>query len=950
MPNKGMRAPGTAPRGEPDQRAAGARNAPAPAWSNDASTTQEPTSAPVLHSQQAQWTDNWPKLRSDLSRVRTRDENGLVNTVIDPLSGEAFEFGEEEGFLLTCLDGTSGPDATMSRFREKFDLDITPEQLDEFIAMLRGWHLLDEPGAAEAASASSRKLPAVRATPDAGEQEPPGGAAGPAEDDLFEDDFDEIGLDGDIPGHYDDLPPSRPAGRPATDMPEEAGGDGRIWRWFNPDCGFAAVAGALRPFRHVRWLVPILAIAGLAGLFNNLDAFVADFQRFRAPLSLFQNLLFSMITINLLVQFMSGVVARGIGVPVPAFGIRMVFGLIPRFAIETGNVDRMERSARYWFYGGPLLVRAALFGVSVALWLSSRGTGTGLPVFFLLLIVASIISFTLASNPLHKGNGYGLLKTMVGIPNLRQKAFAALFGGKGGKGRAAAGTGDENRRALQAFALASLIYLVFFVGLILTFVARWLELNYQGTGVSLFLVLLAFLAMRMRAQMKKRGAQRRERAAARSQGGRGGRVRRGRAAMNGEGGDGFDEAYEGGRAAGPGGGGGRGGRPRRGQGRGRPGLREGQLMARQPGRGGMPARARRGGGRMAGPMEAQFDEPQKPKRRWPRYVLLVVVLVVMALPYPYETGGPLQILPIDRQELTAETAGVIAEVMVGGGESLEAGTYVARMSSSEQEKNVGTTRAAILEQQAKLEELLNQVRAEDVALARKRLETARTKAAFSAEAAARMEKLYATGTISLDDYDSARRTMEVDKAQVVEEQANLARVQGGAHPQEIEAARYELQRLEEQLKFYERELEDTRFVMPFDGRVVTMNLRQSVGQYLNKGEVFAVVENDATLRVDLKIPESDISEVSIGSATRIKIWAYPDKVFTGEVTEISPVVEAETFGRVVTVTTVIGNEEGLLKTGMTGFGKIDGGTKPVIVAFTRMIVRFFRIEIWSWIP
>ena len=66
--------------------------------------------------------------------------------------------------------------------------------------------------------------------------------------------------------------------------------------------------------------------------------------------------------------------------------------------------------------------------------------------------------------------------------------------------------------------------------------------------------------------------------------------------------------------------------------------------------------------------------------------------------------------------------------------------------------------------------------------------------------------------------------------------------------------------------------------------------------------------------------------------------------------DISPVVEADTFGRVVTVSTVINNDERLLKTGMTGFGKIEGGTKPVIVAFTRMLVRFFSIEMWSWIP
>jgi hypothetical protein len=80
------------------------------------------------------------------------------------------------------------------------------------------------------------------------------------------------------------------------------------------------------------------------------------------------------------------------------------------------------------------------------------------------------------------------------------------------------------------------------------------------------------------------------------------------------------------------------------------------------------------------------------------------------------------------------------------------------------------------------------------------------------------------------------------------------------------------------------------------------------------------------------------------------VWAYPDRIFEGEVAEIDRAVTEETFGEVVIVSAIIPNSEGLLQTGMTGFGKVDGGTKFVIVAFTRMLVRFFLVELWSWIP
>ena len=54
--------------------------------------------------------------------------------------------------------------------------------------------------------------------------------------------------------------------------------------------------------------------------------------------------------------------------------------------------------------------------------------------------------------------------------------------------------------------------------------------------------------------------------------------------------------------------------------------------------------------------------------------------------------------------------------------------------------------------------------------------------------------------------------------------------------------------------------------------------------------------------------------------------------------------------RVVRVVTLIDNPDGLLKAEMTGYAKIAAGRKPVIVAFTRALVRFVMLEMWSWLP
>jgi hypothetical protein len=52
----------------------------------------------------------------------------------------------------------------------------------------------------------------------------------------------------------------------------------------------------------------------------------------------------------------------------------------------------------------------------------------------------------------------------------------------------------------------------------------------------------------------------------------------------------------------------------------------------------------------------------------------------------------------------------------------------------------------------------------------------------------------------------------------------------------------------------------------------------------------------------------------------------------------------------VRVLSELSNSDGLLKTDMTGYAKIECEWKPLVVAFTRWLVRFFLIEVWSWIP
>jgi multidrug resistance efflux pump len=298
---------------------------------------------------------------------------------------------------------------------------------------------------------------------------------------------------------------------------------------------------------------------------------------------------------------------------------------------------------------------------------------------------------------------------------------------------------------------------------------------------------------------------------------------------------------------------------------------------------------------------------------------------------------------------------------------------------------------AVAKQQVEAAKQQIEVAKQQVEVAKGKLQTAITKAEFSARQAGRFQELYQTGAFSLQQYENAKKEAETDRNTIEEQkqnleetkqnvltkqqnlqtvQANLELVKSGPYPQEIEAARQEveaaranLNRLQQQLKYNQEQIQRTPLVMPIDGYIVTSFLDRKVGRYLKQGETFAVVEDNRNIRGEIQIPEYNVGEFEVGAKVEVKLLAYPDKPLFGKVVSIEPTTSTQATDtgisrertsnsseKFITVFLDIPNTEKTLKAGMSGYAKIEGRTMPFIAAFTRPIVRFVQIEIWSWLP
>jgi multidrug efflux pump subunit AcrA (membrane-fusion protein) len=331
-------------------------------------------------------------------------------------------------------------------------------------------------------------------------------------------------------------------------------------------------------------------------------------------------------------------------------------------------------------------------------------------------------------------------------------------------------------------------------------------------------------------------------------------------------------------------------------------------------------------------------------------LILAALAGVGMIPYSYDAGGQFTVLPNTRYEVRARVSGELIDIRVDEGDKVSANQILAVVSQWQQQRDLSVARANLEKAEANLRTLLESPKPEEVALALKQVESAAARVPFTKAQFSRQATLVKSDATSARNYDQAKSDYDQAVTALSVAKANYELVKTGPMPSEIEAARAEVKSLTEEVKFREGELERTFLRADKSGTVVTQKLRYLKGKYLKEGDLFAEIEDHAVARSDIDVPETDVPEVRLGSTVRLKSWALSEDPRTGTVVAIAPLAEDRGYGRVVRVSTDIPNADGLLRPGMTGYAKIEGPEMPLWRAYTRMFMRFFLVEVWSWIP
>ncbi len=351
--------------------------------------------------------------------------------------------------------------------------------------------------------------------------------------------------------------------------------------------------------------------------------------------------------------------------------------------------------------------------------------------------------------------------------------------------------------------------------------------------------------------------------------------------------------------------------------------------------------------------------------------VLVLLLILFFIPYPYDAGGDFWILPTHQLSLRAVVSGEIEEVMVHEGDWVQKGQLLALLLDKDQKAKMESAKENLTAAQEKLNMMRIGAKPEEIAKAEQEVKLARTALAYSTVEANRYTKMYQEKAVSEKDYLDYLKTRDEDREKVILAQKNLELVKVPFRPEEIRAQEAEVRRLEAELTLAEKNLHLTKICAPAEGRLITARPLEKVGQYLDVGDMLGVIEDARIIEAEIEILENDITLVRLGARVKIKTWARPTKTYIGTVTAIAPAAYNEPRhrvervltekeyrgmqvlpqqGGVIRVISEFPKTDGLLHTDMTGYAKIHTRYMPFGVAWTRWLMRLILVEIWSWIP
>lgn len=289
-----------------------------------------------------------------------------------------------------------------------------------------------------------------------------------------------------------------------------------------------------------------------------------------------------------------------------------------------------------------------------------------------------------------------------------------------------------------------------------------------------------------------------------------------------------------------------------------------------------------------------------------------------------------EIRPKNYTNVEGEGIGKITQIVVKEGDQVKKGDVLLKLENIQPGADVAAQEAAIDATEAGVRASAANYDSAVATLAQRQADL--EKARFDWQ---RSQQLYKEQLIAKSDYDATKATYDgavaalgASKAQV--DQTRAAR----------EESRFNLQQATAVLKHTKDVLRKTTYVAPIDGIVsyIAVRVGENVvpGIQNTEGSMLMTISDMSVVGAEVKVDETDITNVKDGDVADVSIDALPGKIFKGHVTQVGDEAILRSSGLAATTQTTANTQEARDFKVVVTLDSPPGGLRPGLSASAKI--------------
>ena len=278
-----------------------------------------------------------------------------------------------------------------------------------------------------------------------------------------------------------------------------------------------------------------------------------------------------------------------------------------------------------------------------------------------------------------------------------------------------------------------------------------------------------------------------------------------------------------------------------------------------------------------------------PKKKIALVVILLIMLVSIGWYYfCYDKVDKLTAtgtIEVTKYDVTPRLTGYIRNLDLEEGDTLNLGDFVCEIEREDlQAQNIGDWQA-VKEAQAKLQDLKDGARKQEIAMAENSLQKAQVIFDKARTDLKRNKELYDVGGISKQTLDDMQKAVDVAEKELYIAKENYDLVLAGTRQKQIEAQQQQVEKLIAQANANANILADTKVYSPITGVILNKNFENN--EYINQGQAILTIADLTDSWVIVYIDIADLGTVYLQQKVNIQVDAYPQEVFQGQVININ---------------------------------------------------------------